>query len=250
MDLKIKDVAELLNVSEITIRRWLLDGKIPAYKLNGQYRFSRTEIENWVISCRMEKEISSVSKNKKNDLIKLSSEKAKKIIAKKIGTQAFSLYRAVYKGGVITNIDGKTKEEVLKKSVKVIAKNLSLDADVLTDLLLDRERLMPTALNHGIAVPHTRDFLIPKSYDVVSIVYLKNPIEYGALDGKKVKTLFFLFACDDKRHLNLLAKIAHLTRNEDSLNFIHQHPSIEDLLDYIKNWESDLSNSDIEKVLH
>ena len=30
MDLKIKDVAELLNVSETTVRRWLKDGKIPA----------------------------------------------------------------------------------------------------------------------------------------------------------------------------------------------------------------------------
>jgi len=36
MDLKIKDVAELLNVSETTIRRWLKDGKIPAYQLNHQ----------------------------------------------------------------------------------------------------------------------------------------------------------------------------------------------------------------------
>mgnify|MGYP003330610149 CR=1 FL=1 len=48
MDLKIKDVAELLNVSETTIRRWLVGGQIPAYRLNHQYRFSRLEIENWM----------------------------------------------------------------------------------------------------------------------------------------------------------------------------------------------------------
>ncbi|NGX51641.1 MAG: hypothetical protein K1060chlam2_01514, partial [Chlamydiae bacterium] len=36
MDLKIKDVAELLSVSETTIRRWLSDGKIPAYRLHHQ----------------------------------------------------------------------------------------------------------------------------------------------------------------------------------------------------------------------
>ena len=48
MDLKIKDVAELLNISETTVRRWLVDGKIPAYRLNHQYRFSRIEIENWM----------------------------------------------------------------------------------------------------------------------------------------------------------------------------------------------------------
>ena len=55
MDLKIKDVAELLNVSETTIRRWLIEGKIPAYRLHHQYRFSRIEIENWMMSCRLQK---------------------------------------------------------------------------------------------------------------------------------------------------------------------------------------------------
>ena len=53
MDLKIKDVAELLGVSETTIRRWLAEGIIPAYRLNHQFRFSREEIQNWVMSCRM-----------------------------------------------------------------------------------------------------------------------------------------------------------------------------------------------------
>ena len=53
MDLKIKDVAELLNVSETTVRRWLKDGKIPAYQLNHQYRFSRGEIEDWMMKCKL-----------------------------------------------------------------------------------------------------------------------------------------------------------------------------------------------------
>lgn len=56
MDLKIKDVAELLSVSETTIRRWLIGGKIPAYRLNHQYRFSRIEIENWMMSCKLDLE--------------------------------------------------------------------------------------------------------------------------------------------------------------------------------------------------
>jgi PTS system nitrogen regulatory IIA component len=102
---------------------------------------------------------------------------------------------------------------------------------------MDRERLMPTTLNHGIAVPHTRDFLLQKSFDVVTVVYPKNPIEYGALDGKKVHTLFFLFACDDKRHLHLLAKLAHLTRLEEALKFLSDKPNKAELLAYIKEWE-------------
>lgn len=243
MDLKIKDVADLLNVSETTIRRWLFDGKIPAYKLNGQYRFSRIEIENWVISQKMNKkpedlneESAPFSSNLKQYL-KLKDKETTRIISKQIGSQAYSLFRSIYKGGVIHNVEGTTKREIIEESVKIIAQNLNLDAEVLTELLMDRERLMPTSLNHGIAVPHTRDFLLQKPYDVISVVYLKHPIEYGALDGEKVHTLFFLFACEDKRHLHLLAKLAHLTKNPGSLDFLKNKPSKAELLAYIKEWE-------------
>lgn len=227
MDLKIKDVAELLNVSETTIRRWLAKGLIPAYRLNHQFRFSRIEIENWVMSCKMEDELD----------ISLAESDTKKIL-NWTGTQQFSLYRAIHKGDVLIDIEGSGKGNIIKNSMDIIANTHDWDADVITDLLLDRESLMPTALNHGIGVPHTRDFLLPKSYDVISVVFPKKPIEYGALDGKKVHTLFFLFACEDKSHLHLLAKLAHLASTKEALEFLQTKPDKPSLLTYIKSWES------------
>ena len=53
MDLKIKDVAELLNVSQITIQKWVEDGLMPTYKIDSQYRFSEQEIEFWVMSHKL-----------------------------------------------------------------------------------------------------------------------------------------------------------------------------------------------------
>src|SRR5207244_3368095 len=103
---------------------------------------------------------------------------------------------------------GKTKEDVIRHATKAIADKMALDAEVLTDLLLDRERHQPTSLGHGIGIPHTRDFLLNNSQDVVSVVFPEHPLDYGAPDGQPVHTLFFLFASDDKKHLHLLAKIA------------------------------------------
>jgi nitrogen PTS system EIIA component len=240
MDLKIKDVAELLNVSETTIRRWLSDGKIPAYRLNHQFRFSREEIQNWVMSCKMGNADDSQDVQVLSEKIDIKDKKTKDLLANKIGSQAYSLFRAIYKGGLISGVEGNTKEQVISESVKIIAKNLSLDAQGLTELLMERENLMPTSLNHGIGVPHTRDFLLPKSHDVVIVVFPKNPIDYGAIDGQKVHTLFFLFACDDKRHLHLLAKLAHLTKNEQALSFFQTKPSQNEVLQYIKSWEAKL----------
>jgi nitrogen PTS system EIIA component len=236
MDLKIKDVAELLNVSETTIRRWLAEGIIPAYRLNHQFRFSRDEIQNWVMSCRMNRE----NEEEIPEKISLNDEKAQTIIGHRMGTQAYSLFRALYKGSVLGEIAATNKNEVIGEAVQIIAKNLSMDGEVLTELLLDRERLMPTGLNHGVAVPHTRDFLLQKPFDVVTVVYPQEPIEYGSLDGQKVHTLFFLFASSDKSHLHLLAKLAHFTRQEKTLEFLKQKPEKNALLEYVKLWEATL----------
>lgn len=225
MDLKLRDVAELLDVSENTIRRWISDGKIPYYRLNHQLRFNRSEIENWVLSSKQEGEFSPFETESQES---------------RLGSQQFGLYRAIHKGGVYPNVPGSSKEEVICEAMKRIAADLQLDPEVITDLLLDREKLMPTSLSHGVGVPHTRDFLLQESYDVVAIVFPENPIEYGALDGQPVHTLFFLFACDDKRHLHLLAKLAHLSSNPENLDFMRTHPDKTELLDYIKNWETHL----------
>jgi nitrogen PTS system EIIA component len=109
-------------------------------------------------------------------------------------------------------------------------------------LLMDREKMMPTALNHGIAVPHTRDFLRNGPLDMVFVVYPSQPIEYGALDGQDVYVLFFLFAGNDKGHLQLLAKLAHLGSSLQSLEFLQTKPAKKELLDFIRTWEAALSS--------
>lgn len=221
MDLKLKDVTELLNISEDTLKRWITDGKIPYYRLSNQYRFNRSEIENWVLSNK--REGGSLPFNKEQ-----------------VGTHHFGLYRAVHKGNVYCNVPGLTKEEVIRNAMQGIAKDLHLDAEVITELLLDRENLMPTALSNGVAVPHTRDFLLQESFDVIAIVFPEKAIEYGALDGLPVHTLFFLFACDDKRHLHLLAKLAHLSSKAQNLSFFQRRPDKAEVLEYIKTWEGTL----------
>jgi PTS system nitrogen regulatory IIA component len=242
MDLKIKDVADLLDVSETTIRRWLVDGKIPAYRLNHQYRFSRTEIENWVMSCKL-KQSEAGFLPFAQDQIYPEHETSKEAHSMRGGLQQFSLYRAIHQGGVVTKVKGKNKEEIIRETMRTVAPRLGLDADVISELLLDREAMMPTALNNGIAVPHTRDFLLQGPSDMIVVVFPEEPIEYGALDGKPVHTLFFLFSHDDKRHLHLLAKLAHLSSNEAALAFLKTSPDSKELLEFVRTWEGELAKT-------
>lgn len=230
MDLKIKDVAELLNVSVTTIRRWLKEGKIPAYQLYHQYRFSRSEIEDWMMKCKLK----GTPLGEKQIYPPLEQEDA----APRGGTQQFSLYRAMYKGGILRDISGNTKKEVIKNAMKTAAPRIGLDPELVSELLLDREEMMSTGLDSGIAIPHPRESLLehPGS-DAVITTFLHKPIEYGALDGKPVHTLFFLFSSSDKTHLHLLSKLAHLCSQPQVLEFLASKPSSEQLLSFVKEWE-------------
>jgi len=49
MDLSIQEVSSLLQVSEDVVQNWLDAGEIPSYIIQNEVRFSREEIESWVL---------------------------------------------------------------------------------------------------------------------------------------------------------------------------------------------------------
>lgn len=232
MDLKIKDVAELLKVSEKTIRRWLQHGKIPAYRLNHQYRFSRMEIQDWVMAQKLKSQVDPHSQHGAPQ--PLASEET--------GHHVFSLLRAMTRGGVHQKILGTTKEEVIHATMLRLEERLDLDGEVVANLLLEREALMPTALNNGLAVPHTRDFLLQGEEDAIAVVFPEHPVPYGALDHQPVHCLFFLFAHSDKQHLRLLARLAHFVSRPEVLQKLAGVPSAKELLELVRAWEAQQSH--------
>ena len=46
--LTLQEACKLLRVSESTMRRWLRDKKIQAYKMEGQWRFLKYELDEWM----------------------------------------------------------------------------------------------------------------------------------------------------------------------------------------------------------
>ena len=46
--MKLKDVAALLRVGEKTVYSMAQSGELPAFKVRGQWRFSRKDIDTWI----------------------------------------------------------------------------------------------------------------------------------------------------------------------------------------------------------
>lgn len=49
----LEDVAEHLSLSQDTVRTWIKEGKLPAYKAGKRYKFKITEIDEWVRTGRI-----------------------------------------------------------------------------------------------------------------------------------------------------------------------------------------------------
>lgn len=212
MDLTVTEVADLFGLPQEIIAKWSQEGKLPAYSLGEQIRFSSMEIENWLQTHRDE----------------ISPQ----------GTHNFRLYRALHQADVLIGVPGTSKEEVIRAVASEIGPKLQIDAQMLAEQLLDREKMMSTGFGSGIAVPHTRERVGHIAIDRLFVVYPSQPIPYESLDGQPVHTLFFLFAHSDRNHLQLLAKISHFCLNPRAMALLKQGPSKAELLEFLFDWES------------
>ncbi|HEY3322483.1 MAG TPA: PTS sugar transporter subunit IIA [Planctomycetota bacterium] len=196
MQLTVRDVAKLLNVSEKTIYRWVTQGSLPSYRINDQYRFNRAELLEWATSRK----------------INVSPEIFQEIENSTVAMPALS--DALAAGGVFYRIEGQDKPTVLKGVVENMRLPEEVDRAFLLQVLLAREQLASTGIGNGIAIPHVRNpIVLHVAKPMVTLCFLERPIEFGALDGKPVHALFTLISPTVRAHLHLLSRLAFALRD-------------------------------------
>lgn len=89
-----------------------------------------------------------------------------------------------------------------------------IDADAIASAALARERLVSSAIGHGVAVPHAR---IPGlSQPIVAIGRSRRGIDFDARDGKPARLVILLVTPLENAEvqLRLLASVAHVCQDE------------------------------------
>ena len=214
MDLTRLQVETLLNVSPSDLDKFIDESNLPCYTLGEEKRFNLIEIESWMLKTRFFESSSPVL--------------------------PFNFYRALSRGGFCL-LDDLEDGSILKLGAYHLSQKLGIDQDGLYALLQDREKLASTGMGDGCAIPHTRERLDGINHDVIFVVHLKNPVDFGALDNKKVHTFFFLMAATDKSHLNLLSKLAHVISQKKVSDWIHDNTTQASLLKSVLEWEKSLN---------
>jgi PTS system nitrogen regulatory IIA component len=220
MKLTVRDAAQLLNVSEKSIYRWIKQGAIPAYQINDQYRFNRAELLEWATSKRI-----SVSPD---------------IFAEPEGGERPppTLSDALKAGGVHYRIGGIDKASVLRAVVDSMKLPEEVDREFLYQVLLAREALGSTGIGDGIAIPHVRNpIVLHLSRPLVTLCFLDHPVDFGALDGQPVTTLFTLISPTVRAHLHLLSRLGFALRDPGFKAAVMGQASREKVLEELERME-------------
>jgi PTS system nitrogen regulatory IIA component len=107
------------------------------------------------------------------------------------------------------NIESRSKKGAIETAAFSIAEQLpEVEAAAIYDSLIAREKLGPTALGHGVALPHCRLASCPTITG--SLFTLKSPIDFGALDDLPVNIMFVLLVPEHEvdEHLRVMAMLA------------------------------------------
>jgi PTS system nitrogen regulatory IIA component len=192
MLLTVRDAARLLNTAESQIYRWVDDGHIPFQRVNDQIRFHRAELLEWATGRRLPVSV-EMFHDEESDGGQLLPDFAKALEA----------------GGIHYDVAGTDRESVLRAVLGRMPLPDDVDRDFLLDVLLSRETLGSTGIGDGIAIPHVRNPVVLNGAPaLISLCFLKTPIDFAAIDGKPVHTIFSLVTPTIKGHLQLLAKLS------------------------------------------
>ena len=114
---------------------------------------------------------------------------------------------------VIASLRVNGKKQALQELSDRAAVVSGLPAREIFDSILQRERLGPTGVGDGIAIPHGKLAKCRRIFGVFA--RLERPIDFEALDGLPVDLIFLLIAPESAGadHLKALATIARKLRN-------------------------------------
>lgn len=223
MQLTVKDAASLLNVSEKTIYRWIKQETIPAYRINEQFRFNRAELLEWATSRR----------------IPISPEIFLEGEAGPVSLP--SLSEALKAGGVVYRVGGQDKPSVLRAVVDVLKLPEEVDREFLYQVLLARETLGSTGVGDGIAIPHVRNpIVLHVTRPTVTLCFLEHPIDFRAIDGQPVSTLFTLISPTVRAHLHLLSRLGFVLQDRGFKAALKRQASREELMEALECAEAAL----------
>jgi len=136
------------------------------------------------------------------------------------------------------DLKGNTKEEIIAELVDLAASSeMVKNRDELLKAVLEREKLVTTGVGYNVAFPHAKTKAVRGV--VIAFGRKNDGVDFEAMDKKPVSLFFLIAAPEDAigAHLNVMAKLSFLMKNEKNRQRLMKAKYKEDLIEVLDSNE-------------
>jgi PTS system nitrogen regulatory IIA component len=231
-DFDIDQLASYLHVTPDQVTKMAVRGKLPGRRVNGQWRFSESEIHHWLED--------HIGVGDADEL-----EKVERILERNWDTtidDRTMLSEFMITEAIAVPLDARTRGSVVREMCSLAAgTGLLWDAAEMSVAVQAREELHPTALENGVALLHPRrpqSTILSDSFVALGITL--QPIPFGNSTGHMTDVFFLICSTDDQVHLRILARLARLVSDEVLLTMLRSAQSPTEAFEIIRSAEMEL----------
>ncbi|MDG1838502.1 MAG: PTS sugar transporter subunit IIA [Phycisphaerales bacterium] len=152
----------------------------------------------------------------------------------------------VHKKAISASLETTTRNDAIKAMMQLLVDAGEVKPDYVDEYVkavIKRENRGSTGFGNGVAVPHLKKASVGKV--VVAIANVVDGVDFNALDGNPVYSIFLLLSPEDQPelHLEAMEAVFGSLSQETFRRFLRQASSVDDVLQLLNDTDShQLSN--------
>ncbi len=138
---------------------------------------------------------------------------------------------------IFLGVKAKDKKQFFRRVMDLLkARNAVRHPQKIVKVLLRREKLGPTSLGGGVALPHARTTELEKT--LVAVAYPERPIEFAPGEEPVKVAIFILNSANmSSSYIQILARLARLLRNPANRKALFEASTASDVLKVFENFD-------------
>lgn len=227
----VDQLAAFLHLTPDKVMKLATQGRLPARRVGGEWRFSEAGIHHW-----LEEKIGSSDSLELSKLEELLDRTSR-------GEESYgALADYLSLDSIAIPFNARTRSSVIREMCQLAARTgLLWDPEAMAEAVAAREDLHPTALENGVALLHPRR---PQSSilaePVLALGISSSPLPFGNTSGHLTDVFFLICSTDDRVHLRLLARLSRLIADNVWLTHLRSSASASEAFEWIRTGEQEL----------
>ena len=207
-DFDVDRLAAYLHMSPAAVMKLAERGKVPARRVNGDWRFSSAEIHHWLED--------RIGVSDDETLVQMEGALDR---AADTDVEDVSISELLRIEAIEVPLGARTRRSVISKMCELAARtHLLWDSAKMVEAVRAREEMHSTALDNGVALLHPRRPMSTILAEAVLALGISpGGIPFGA-DGQLTDVFFLICSTSDHEHLRILARLSRIINDQTFRN--------------------------------